>query len=486
MKYDRSKFRELIKALTAQELDESLDHFRAVREQFTDGQQTFLREKIILDHFEKHQEEIESLLEAIKKCNLTAYNNYVNNFNSSENQNTLSLSWLKLENSDSKLIDELTDIFSQQDHSFVQCAKQVYQDFLLQQNEPDFESKSDNLSEHLLSKLEDWPDKTIILEFVPRLVAYLFTKDSNKYRESVKKLRQIINKDIPGFKDIRDDFRENIRQFKQDYNKSSAFYLIIEIKEIKSYNNLFQISGWLATDEIIKNPELDFIPLSNQNSALNFEDNQAVENLYNLEQVKEIVQDYRLQINSNRETEKLIVEFFLPSSLLCWDVEQWEVDTQNQIQIQIFWKSLCEVRIRSSDRLNLQYRDCNKLWKKKWEFVKKCVHPLGKFLNGDFNGDVDLIGLLKNEEIVGLKMNSALESGHEQIASALYYSGTPIALWFRSEPPEGDCEMQLNRLLQDKLLKLSERVFQERHQPKRHISLIWDDPNRLIPTYQLK
>ncbi|YAF98950.1 MAG: hypothetical protein AB3A66_28535 (plasmid) [Nodularia sp. CChRGM 3473] len=68
--------RKLIEALTPLELDESLDNFPAVRNQFTDGQAQYLRTKIILDYFEKHEEEIDKLLEAIKKFNLTAYNNY--------------------------------------------------------------------------------------------------------------------------------------------------------------------------------------------------------------------------------------------------------------------------------------------------------------------------------------------------------------------------------------------------------------------------
>lgn len=76
MKYDRSLLRKLIEALTPLELDESLDNFPAVRNQFTDGQAQYLRTKIILDYFEKHEEEIDKLLEAIKKFNLTAYNNY--------------------------------------------------------------------------------------------------------------------------------------------------------------------------------------------------------------------------------------------------------------------------------------------------------------------------------------------------------------------------------------------------------------------------
>lgn len=85
MKYNRPKFRQLIQALTTPELDESLDDFPAVRREFTDGQEKYLRDRIILDYFEKHQEEIDKLLEAIKECNLTAYDKYVSELESSEN-----------------------------------------------------------------------------------------------------------------------------------------------------------------------------------------------------------------------------------------------------------------------------------------------------------------------------------------------------------------------------------------------------------------
>jgi esterase/lipase superfamily enzyme len=77
MKYDRGILRKLIQSLTEQELAEALDDFPAVRSQFTDGQQQYLRNNIILNYFERHQEELPLLLEAIKNCNPTAYKNYV-------------------------------------------------------------------------------------------------------------------------------------------------------------------------------------------------------------------------------------------------------------------------------------------------------------------------------------------------------------------------------------------------------------------------
>jgi vWA-MoxR associated protein C-terminal domain len=132
----------------------------------------------------------------------------------------------------------------------------------------------------------------------------------------------------------------------------------------------------------------------------------------------------------------------------------------------------------------------NDKWKKKWKSVQKCQNPLQRFFPGHCNCNVNtLVGQLQNDEVVGLKLESPIKSGDkviEHIASALYYTGTPIAIWFRCEPLEGDCETQLNNLLQSHLLQLPDRVFKERCQPERHISLIWDDPNRLIPNYQLQ
>lgn len=82
MKYVRSKVRELIKALTEPELSRSLDDFCSVREQFTSNQDKDLKNNIILDYFEKHrnvddEQGFPRYLSEIKKCNITAYNNYI-------------------------------------------------------------------------------------------------------------------------------------------------------------------------------------------------------------------------------------------------------------------------------------------------------------------------------------------------------------------------------------------------------------------------
>jgi hypothetical protein len=482
MKYDRSLLRKLIKALTAPEIDESLDNFSAVRHQFVDGQAQDLRAKIILDYFERHQEDFLNFLKAIQDCNSEAYNNYVNNLTGSDNKNISSLSGLKVENSDSELIEELTDILSQQDDLFWQCVKQVYQDFLWQLNEPDLEFESDNLSEYLLLQLEDWTENIIILEFIPRLLAYLSTKYSNQYLKIASNLRKIAEKHIDTSQVMTmDAFKKALRNFKQEYKESlQVNYLIIEIKDSQSHPNLFQISGWLAKNSIADSLK----PLKNQHLGVETEENKTQEQYYKKENIEEIVKSFIIQITESEENKELIIEFFLPSSLFGWEVDKWKFNSSDTICLGI----VHEVRIRSLDRLKPMYKLYKNRWENKWKYVKGCSSPLPQFLNSDFNCNVNtLIGQLQDKTIVGLKLTSALKVSHEEIASALYYSGTPIALWFRSEPPEGDCKTELDNLLQHDLLQLSMQVRKQRSQPERHISLIWDDPNRLIPTYyQLK
>ena len=85
MKYKRSKLRKLLQDLTNPEIDESLDDFPSVRNQFTYNQDKNLKESIILDYFEIHQEKFPELLRAVQACNPTAYKRYISESNQVEN-----------------------------------------------------------------------------------------------------------------------------------------------------------------------------------------------------------------------------------------------------------------------------------------------------------------------------------------------------------------------------------------------------------------
>ncbi|MGF1490358.1 MAG: alpha/beta hydrolase [Prochloraceae cyanobacterium] len=77
MQYNRKAFRKVIdNKLTEIELDELLDDFSEVRNQFIDGQLKNLRTRTILDYFEKNLEEFSQLLVSLKENNKKAYDYY--------------------------------------------------------------------------------------------------------------------------------------------------------------------------------------------------------------------------------------------------------------------------------------------------------------------------------------------------------------------------------------------------------------------------
>ncbi|MGF1490357.1 MAG: NB-ARC domain-containing protein, partial [Prochloraceae cyanobacterium] len=79
MKYHRPSLRKLINSLTQQKLEEYLDHFAEIRNNFTDGQAQNFRVKIILDYFEKEKDKFSSFLKAIENNNRQKYNEYIKN-----------------------------------------------------------------------------------------------------------------------------------------------------------------------------------------------------------------------------------------------------------------------------------------------------------------------------------------------------------------------------------------------------------------------
>ncbi|PSB01637.1 VMAP-C domain-containing protein [Merismopedia glauca] len=484
MECDRGVILKLIKeALTQEDFNDLVfADFRAIYEQFTDGQILADRIRKLIDYAEKHRQ-IPKLLKLINQKNPTVYQ---------ELQSQLSLPIIpSLSNlreqltSDTQLVDELRKIIDQKDESFGQCLKQVYQDFLLDVNdEPELDREINNLDD-IVWELEDRTEQSIFLEFLPRLIAYLSIYQPRISQAISNNLQQWTRENMVRFKVDKSEFNNALKQFKQTYKqRSGKVYLIIAIKENRSYPNFWQISGWLTNDEIMINPHRDAISLKNQYSGIDIDNVPAPEKGYTLVETKEIVGNFIKQIAVKIERlEQLVIEFFLPSSLLSWEVDKWELEPLTQIYLE----SVHEIRIRSLDRLSLKYQLHREKWNKKWIFVQKCRNPIEQFLTSYCHCNINtLVGQLQDEKMLGVKLRSPLNSGHEGIASALYYSGTPLAIWLRRDPLSGDCETEINRLLQDPLLQLPARVFQKRCQSEQHISLIWDNPNRLIPNYQLQ
>lgn len=210
MRYNRNILRKIIKDLTDPEFDESLDDFPRVRNQFTRGMDKNDKVKVILDYFEKTPKEFNQFLIDIKKCNSTAYENYISQLEKIQIE--------KFQKPFNKT--SLEPILPQEDNFFWQCANQVYQDFLLELGEsyPYLDENPNNL-DNLLWELENLSEQEVVEKFITRLIAYLSVCCLEKYRDHLGELRKWTTDKI-GLP----IFQNQYGQFKKEYNQQPFIY----------------------------------------------------------------------------------------------------------------------------------------------------------------------------------------------------------------------------------------------------------------------
>lgn len=329
--------------------------------------------------------------------------------------------------------------------------------------------------------LSCWSPKLVIENFIARLYAYL--PYGAKSSLSQQKIRDKLEKIVEKNNEVDNcNFYHKVKKIREKQD-NEIVYLIINIKDLsQSQPDLFQIHGWWATDGEMKSEELLFknLPLQlNQDSDISFRNRSEPEISYSFEQLKKIIKCFIEKTNSTVEEilgeppEKLIIDFFLPDSLLDWDVDKWDVYNDG-----MFLGRVYETRICSQDRFKPRYVS-KKTWRHKWKLVE--INNIERsWTNCNCNDEIGLISAQLNNDILGLKLISPLKSDFRRISPALYYSGTPIALWFRHSPQGSSPEAEFNKLLQPgkKFKDISKEVRQYRYKEKdSELSLLWDNPN---------
>ena len=192
----------------------------------------------------------------------------------------------------------------------------------------------------------------------------------------------------------------------------------------------------------------------------------------------------------------------MPNSWLSFDIDKCPVYAGSSIVLGVEY----EIRTRSLERVkNPRYNNYqnNSKWKRKWKSVVKeensCQEIKRQFLNCNsednpntyFSDLKNALGLKLNYSFPRLTPGSQLEveTKDRDIFYILYTHGIPVAMWFRDNPKGGNSGEELNNLLGqvEKLTELPSEVLKYRQNKKSsHLSLLWDDPNRVIPNYQLR
>ncbi len=264
----------------------------------------------------------------------------------------------------------------------------------------------------------------------------------------------------------------NAREQENAADPSFPLYLLIDLEPKAESPDCYLVQAWVWSDYRKQRIYAEDTPHS-----LN-----AIPQLINTF-LENIVHD-QLEANSCP-----IIEFFLPGSLLDSAVDQWVLEEEETLG----FRHSVVIRFRKR-AIEKKYWPA---WKSRWnEFDPR--QPVNRNLIEKVSNTENCFTRafrLRLDEIICLVLTCALTPGSEEqhkLFALILRSGTPIALWSRKCMASPDDIQQAVETLttSDILERLPDKVRQCRrkawvggeHLPGNHLTLLWDDFNRLPHT----
>lgn len=335
-----------------------------------------------------------------------------------------------------------------------------------------------------LGKLPDTDNVLPILEFAKRLAQCAEQQHRQDIQRAVEswieaRVREL-GKNIP----------QCIRALDarlQDPAPAPVAYLLIVVERLQD-EQIFEIRAWLLDD---------------QNQPAEKTQPQTKPERVPSEGIPECINKIYGKYKAYASDELLIEVFLSTEDLLCCAIDRWPIDGKRAKRK---FGIMHRLVVRSLERT--QYVEIQRVWTKKWEVFQKFKQS-GNFVDGLFwlceeqnyiNGDA-LFTDLDISPVVCLTMGFVPSSPDEtDILTAILETGIPIVLWPRVSMKSlkdsfDKFKEQLKELFQSpqKLEDLPYWVFEQRRAALKarddhhghHLTLLWDDPNRLPPGTQL-
>jgi vWA-MoxR associated protein C-terminal domain/Effector-associated domain 10 len=280
-------------------------------------------------------------------------------------------------------------------------------------------------------------------------------------------------------------------------NTSEEDYFSEQQVQLKSYliatlvpcdGDKFLLNAWLIIDDSVRD-------LSKFQSLLD-QNEQQTGTLCKLPQVStelnKFIKKALRYLRGKRYS--LIIEFFLPSDLMCMEIDRWKITDPIADEITLGIKY--PIRLRSLERLNLDYLDSYlSQWYEYWDKVRNILHnePTQELFEPleaieSFNWKVLRSNL---KERIGLKVTCPHpQSIRKDLFRAILQATTPIAIWIRNDIPNLDRVTAIDEILTFKpLCHLCESVKLTREEADaqteehlgHHLALLWENPYRLTP-----
>jgi vWA-MoxR associated protein C-terminal domain/Effector-associated domain 10 len=265
-------------------------------------------------------------------------------------------------------------------------------------------------------------------------------------------------------------------------------YLIATLVPDDTDRDQFLLNAWLIVDDSVQN-------LSKFQSLLD-PDEQQQGKLCKLAQIPIELNKFLKKARKHLRGKKfdLTIEIFLPSNLMCMEIDRWKITDPIADEITLGIKY--PVRLRSLERLDLDYLDFYLSdWYKCWDKVRmvlqnESIQDIFEHLEEieSFNWK-----LLKNKlnDKIGLKITCTHpKSMRKDLFKAILQATTPVVIWIRNDIPDPDRVTAINEILTFRpLAHLCESVrktreladAQEAEHIGLHLAVLWENPYRLTP-----
>lgn len=338
-----------------------------------------------------------------------------------------------------------------------------------------------NVLENLSKMPEGEEGYDRILKFVAFLIA-----ERNSIPEPIRdQMRKWLKSKVNNFDEIFNCFLQE-RESGRQPSPTGQSYLMVLLEPKSSQGNCYFVKAWLIADSDRYHAETDtgikqlFLP-------------EEWGETFTIGRVSQILDSF-LEQASQFPLGDLTIELFLPIDLLNHEVDRWTVeDFGSATPIGCSYP----VVVRSYDRCQPNYR-YRRQWQRRWTQLKEvaALPASDYFVEGNGDRLNKLFAQIERQpEKVGLKIAHApRKTGKGSIFSVILKTGIPVALWLRSCLQEINCQEEIDRVLGCTTSNIPDSVRDTRLEALEleddqnevehighHLSLLWEDPNRLPP-----
>jgi hypothetical protein len=231
-------------------------------------------------------------------------------------------------------------------------------------------------------------------------------------------------------------------------SESPRPYLIVSVEESEGRDNPYKVRASLIRDVACYDPRLasGAEPLVFQADVDTYPDSQDLdpEDGVPKDKLPVLLACYLDQVGArNIDIQQLIVELWLPMSLVNEPIEQQPIPTQLGFD-QFLAQECGQVMVRLQDRLK-ETRMLGR-WQTKWQRLRDVLQDNAGFAFVPGTGNVNQIyRSLRPDHVLGLRLTRKPQTEKIGELGALIGTGTPTALWVRQEESVMDWESQFSQ-----------------------------------------